>query len=244
VVFNGGICREAKMSKRDFLLVASTATICSTLAFFAGATLTTRPEASRSERAVDAASLATAASNPNDAVAPLEAARPAPVAADSSRSAAATPAGEIQTDSNRINEPTLAARQQKQLGEEFSAFVRNGSHSNPGALTAAVENRFYSEARNQEWAAAREDNIRNLFAANEELNGLDPLDVTCRSKNCQVVLSASTQDEVRTLSEKFMQVATRSDVGMDRKMVAFFPDVTAGRLVFYLSENGNMDLFH
>ena len=67
--------------------------------------------------------------------------------------------------------------------------------------------------------------------------------VACRSKNCQVVLSASSADQARALSETFMQAATSGDVGMQDQAVSFFPDISAGRVVFYLSENGNADLF-
>ena len=41
-----------------------------------------------------------------------------------------------------------------------------------------------------------------------------------------------------------MRAATRNDLGMQDKVVSFFPDISTGRVVFYVSENGNTDLFN
>jgi hypothetical protein len=147
-------------------------------------------------------------------------------------------------DGNEAKDPALVIQRRQELGERFAGLLANGGKPDSRAIGTRVENRFYSEEWNQEWAGTRERNIRTLFDSSEDLSGLTPLQVTCRSRNCQVVLSASTQEQVRLASEKFMQAATRSDVGMKDKVVSFFPDITTGRVVFYLSENGNTELFH
>jgi hypothetical protein len=130
-------------------------------------------------------------------------------------------------------------QQQKEFGELFSGLVDGDADS----VNTKMENRFYAEDWNQAWAGSREQSIRALFETNTALDGMAPLQVTCRSKNCQVVLAATDPQQVRELARKFMQAATRGDVGMRDQVVSFFPDVAAGRLVFYLSENGNTDLF-
>lgn len=231
MLFNGGIGKEAQMSKRDFLLVASTAAISSLLAYLAGANMVSSPEELHCESSAEFAEPPTASKAGNHG---LGAAGALPQ--DSS-----PPGNENRSDDSPAPDPALAIQKQKKLGEQFSSFIKNNQDS--GAINAKIESRFYSEEWNQEWAGTRESQIRTLFEANEDLIGITPLQVTCRSKNCQVVLSASGQDQVRLVSEKFMQAATRGDVGMKDKVVAFFPDISTRRVVFYLSEDGNMDLF-
>jgi hypothetical protein len=219
------------MTRRDFVLVASTAAICSLFAFFAGATLTTAPQAAQGESSAASVKPAPASSEP--AAQALGAA--ATPHRDSSR-----PDSEPPADDRKHQDPGLVIEKQKIVGETFSRLFKSGS---PAAVNARVEERFYSEELNRDWAGNREGNIRSLFLANDDLRGMAPAQVACRSKNCQVVMSVASDTQVQELTQKFMRVATRSDIGMEDKLVSYFPDVAAGRLVFYLSENHNLDLF-
>jgi hypothetical protein len=220
------------MSRRDLLLVASTAAICSLVAYVAGAITTTPPEVLRCESSALNGNRSTALSKPDEAV------QRKPVQQELDAIA-----GGDHADQSPAQDPAVAFQKRQELGERFSRLFNNGGNPDTSVISARVENHFYSEEWNQEWAGSTERNIRTLFDANKDLSGMTPLQVTCRSKNCQVVFSAASQDQVRLVSEKFMQAATRGDVGMKDKVVSFFPDVSMGRVVFYLSENGNTDLF-
>lgn len=226
------------MTRRDFLLVAIATAFGSLVTHFAGANKIAPTEAQYCERnaAVDRAA---ASGKPGDPVR-LAASDEVTGIAASPRQSAPSRDGTTRADDGGAAAPALAFREQQQLEKRFSSLLTD---VRPGALNARIENRFYSEEWNQQWAGDNERNIRTLFEADQDLRGIAPLQVTCRSKNCQVVLAASSQEQVRTLSEKFMQAARRGDVGMKDKIVSFFPDVSTGSLVFYLSENGNTDLF-
>lgn len=220
------------MLRRDLLLVAGTAAISSLLTYLACTTITTPPDAPRYE---------SSAANGNHA---------APVSSHDDKSVVQAhakgvdAAAAMQQDSPQpARDPALAYEKQQEREKQFSNFVASASKQGSGALNAKIETRFYQEDWNKEWAGSKESNIRTLFEASENLNGIAPLQVTCRSKNCQVVLSASNEDQVRQLTQKFMQAASKSDLGMQDKVVSFFPNVSMGQLVFYLSENGNMELF-
>jgi len=230
------------MLRRDFLLVASTAAACSLLAYLTGAITTTPPEVLRCESGASYGNHAAALRTPdgkavqgNTGNQGLDAA--AALQQDSSQSDDGN-----RPDKNTARDAAAAFRKRQELGERFSHLFNRGSSRDSSAISARIENRFYSEEWNQEWAGSKERNIRTLFDTNEVLSGIAPLQITCRSQNCQVVFSASSQDEVRLVSDRFMQAATRGDVGMTDPVVSFFPDVSMGRVVFYLSENGNMDL--
>lgn len=229
------------MSRRDLFLVASTAAVSSLVTYFFCTTMLPSPGAVRTE--------ISAAMNPGaPPISRDERMLATTAATDWPRPAAALPppspqpAGAGQPANSPADDPARAMQSQKRMGEQFSTLFKEGNVPDPGAINAKLENRFYQEEWNQEWAGSREKNIRTLLEADKELGGMSP-QITCRSKNCQVVLPASTQDQAQQLSAKFMQAATRADVGMKDKVVAFFPDISTGRVVFYLSENGNTDLF-
>jgi hypothetical protein len=244
MVFNGGIGKEAQMLRRDILLVASAAVISSLLTYLACTTLTTPPEAVRYERSAANERHVAAPNKPADQPLQIRAETERLDAAKPLQQATTRPDGANRSDSSTAQDPALAFQKRQELGERFSSFFDGGGNPDSGAIGARIENRFYLEEWNQEWAGSKEGNIQTLFNANENLSGITPLQVTCRSRNCQVVLAASSQDQVRLLSEKFMRAATKNDLGMQGKVVAFFPDISTGRLVFYLSENGNTDLFN
>lgn len=231
------------MSRRDFFLVAGTAAICSILAYFAGTSPTTPPDTLRCESNAAQGNHATAPSKTDDSAVQVE------TASQGLDTAAALPQDSSRRDGGNhsskaaAQDPAVAFQTRQELGERFSHLFNGASNRDPSIISTTVENRFYSEEWNQEWAGSKERSIRTLFDANKDLSGMAPLHVTCRSKNCQVVFSASSQEQVRQLSEKFMQAAARSDVGMKDKTVAFFPDISTGRVLFYLSEGGNTDLF-
>jgi hypothetical protein len=241
MVFNGGIGKEAQMSGRDLLLVAGTAAISSLLTYFIGAAITTPTEVLHYERSAAGEDRAAALSTLGDETPRARAGNQELYAANAPLLDAAQRDGAVHTSTKTAQEPAFAVQKRHELGERISSLYSDGS--NPSAVSAKIENRFYSEEWNQEWAGSKERSIRTLIDTSKDLSGLTPLQVTCRSKNCQVVFSASNQDQVRRVSEKFMQVATRGDVDMNDKVISFFPDTSMGRVVFYLSENGNMDLF-
>jgi hypothetical protein len=229
------------MSGRDVFLVAITATISSFLTYSYCTRLTTLPAAASHEIAAGKAEPAPAPSVPRTVV-QVETTRDWPqvrVATQqaSSKQDAATPPGD-----GAPRDRALAYQKEREFGERVTAFI-NAGNPDPQAISARLENRFYLEEWNREWAGDRESSIRTLFEANEVLSGVVPLQVTCRSKNCQVVLSATSLEQVRQLSGQFLQATAKNDLGMNDKMVSFFPDTSSGRLVFYLSENANTDLF-
>lgn len=227
------------MSKRDFILVASTAAITSLLTWFAATSLTTKPDGPRPESRAASAEPVPVPSQSYDHAFPANPVRATAMPADAARQGSSTPVAGTPRD------PTLAFKKQREVGEQMSGFMARQGTADPAAIYARIEARFYAEDLNQEWAGSAEQGIRTLFESNEGLDGMAPLQVACRSKNCQVVLSAPNRDpeQVRLMSEKFMRAATRGDVGMKDKVVSYFPDASMGRVVFYLSENGNMDLF-
>jgi hypothetical protein len=243
MLFNGGIAREARMSRRDFNLIAATAVISSFIAWFAGASLSTSPEAPDLENRAASGEHATFTIRPADQGARVMPGQPEPDSAVQLQRDTSRPEDGGRPDDGKAADMARAVQLQKKFGEQFSRFIEDGGTRDPGAINARVENRFYSEEWNRDWAVSREGSIRTLFVASDELSGIDPLQITCRSRNCQVVLSVSSRDQAQQLAAKVMKAATRSDVGMKDKVVSYFPDVSTGRLLVYLSENGNTDLF-
>jgi hypothetical protein len=228
--------------ERDFLLVAGTAVVSSLLTYLA-CTTSTQPDAHLPEVSATHGIASAPSIRAEDKTIHAEVGGNTPLAADALLQTSSQRNSAARRDSNAAKDPAVAIQGSQELGDRFSILLDNHGKPDSNRISAKIENRFYSEEWNQQWAGSKERSIRTLFDDNEDLSGMTPLQVTCRSKNCQVIFSASDQNQVRMVSEKFMRAATRGDVGMKNKLVSFFPDVSMGRLVFYLSEDGNRDLF-
>lgn len=228
------------MLQRDLLMVAATAIISSSLTYLLVEKRITETPA---KLVAVATSEATDAhlSNPDDK--PAHNGVNTSAVPGISKSGLSHEKNSPAKDISHEQEAVLRFGKQEELKAKFADFFVKQDNMNPSNMNAKIETRFYQEEWDQEWANSRESNILSLFEADENLRDIPPLQVTCRSKNCQVVLSATNQDEVRLLSENFMRIAMGSDIGIQDKVISFFPDISTGRLVFYLSENGNMDLF-
>lgn len=128
------------------------------------------------------------------------------------------------------------------LENKFSTFFSSRADANPNNLNAQVENRFYEEEWNPKWAEHKENKIQTLFNQNKALQNLQPLDITCRSQNCQIILPAGNENQIHEFTTIFMSVAANSDLGMNNQSVSFFSDPASSSLVFYVSENQHESL--
>lgn len=133
-------------------------------------------------------------------------------------------------------------RQQHAIDEFIQLHAKAGSPDS-GALSAGIEERFHQETLDPQWAPDKENEILGVFEKHEGLSAISPLYVTCKSKNCVVALSATGLEQTEPLTRKFFEAMMHSDIGMKNKSISYFPDPATGRLLFYLSDNGNMDLF-
>jgi hypothetical protein len=230
------------MLRRDSLLIVGTASISSLLTYFT-CSVTTPPEAPRSTTSASAEPQVAPPDIVSFETAVPEESKSEPGCEVASRQQAAKPDSDDRSEIRSANDPVLALQKRQELGERFSSLIDNAGHPDSSLVSAKVENRFYAEEWNQEWAGDQERSIRNLVGMNEDLRGVTPPQVTCRSKNCQVIFSASSQEQVQRVTEMFMQAATRGDASKKDRVVSFFPDSSMKRVVFYLSDEGNMDLF-
>jgi hypothetical protein len=147
---------------------------------------------------------------------------------------------------NETNMAKLSPKQFHENKEKLNKFVElraQAEKMTSRELSGIIENQFYQEEIDPAWANEKEKNILDMFKNNESLGSITPLHVNCRSENCQVALPAASEEQINSLSSKFLNAAAESDVGMNNKLVTSFPDPSTGRLVLYVSDDGNMDLF-
>lgn len=145
-----------------------------------------------------------------------------------------TPDDTVATSAAEI---AIKAKLDAELESKFARFFDSREDKDFSNLSAQIENRFYEEEWNPNWAEDKERKIQKLFNHNKQLENILPLDISCRSQNCQIVLPATSAAQILELSTTFMQVATNNDLGMVQQSVSFFPDPASSSLVFYISEN-------
>lgn len=230
------------MLSRDLLLVAVTAAVSSFLTY----TVMERGShnAPSAELSITANENAPEQPSPDDKPILVQAGERPATATDESNDMLQSEEMKNAKEETDIGQQASASLQkQAELERNFAGFFEKKRGIDAGQLNTEIESRFYQEEWNREWAQDRENGIHNLFQADAGLSNISPLHVACRSRNCQVVLPVANQEQAQNLSMKFMEIAAGSDLGMNDKSISFFPDISTGRLVFYLSDNGNMDLF-
>jgi len=123
--------------------------------------------------------------------------------------------------------------------------MRNFLSSHAGGnYNEALQQQYESEEINYDWALQKEDQIYQILNSSEALSYIAPLDVSCRSQNCQVVLPRNDQAQAKELFDSFLNATKASAVdGSPALTASYFSDLDSGELTFYISEAGNSSLF-
>ena len=121
----------------------------------------------------------------------------------------------------------------------FREFVKNAGDD---ALHVISEN-YSLEPIDPEWAGPKENELQALFSSNEVLQDSNPLELSCKSQNCRVVLSSYNEDQAESLYSAFKDEALRGSDENKKQIVTYFSDPNSGEIYLYLSKSTSRTLF-
>lgn len=151
------------------------------------------------------------------------------------------PEGETPAKAEDIDEAIAnRMKRQQKIKEDMRAFISSEREKGNENISAVVENRFYQEEVDEEWASDKESDLSDRFESDEELRGVHPLEITCRSENCKVVLPIESQKNISSISSRLTEKAV--DGEGKESTVYSFPDNATNRLVVYVSKKDGMGL--
>lgn len=132
-------------------------------------------------------------------------------------------------------------RNDKDIQDRINAFRNQLDKLKDASPLQHIQQRYTSEPVDYEWALAKENAILTLFDTSENLHSFMPLDVSCKSKNCQIVLAAGDEQQTDFMYDALLKAVT-SNRNFPDQTVSYFADPAAGQMIVYVSRNGVLDL--
>lgn len=145
------------------------------------------------------------------------------------------------TGANNANEAQQAIIEDLQFAYEkkqnemtsFREFIqRNGD----GVLSLISKN-YDSEPIDPEWARSKEDELLALLETNETLQNTAPLELSCKSKNCRLVLSVQDGNQGESLYNAFRSDALKGSDENKEQVISYFSNPNDKEIHIYLSQN-------
>lgn len=125
---------------------------------------------------------------------------------------------------------------------EISSFRNFVGRTGEDSLNVISEN-YSSEPIDPDWAGPKEDELQTLFSTNEILQKSSPLELSCKSQNCRVVLSFYNEDQAESLYSAFKNEALKGNDENKKQIVTYFSDPSSGEIYLYLSKSTSRTLF-
>lgn len=121
--------------------------------------------------------------------------------------------------------------------------LQNFAQSNKDkSIIEQTQRNYEAEEINYDWAFRKEDSLLSLFNTHKELTSFSPLDVSCKSKNCQLILAAETEEQAQTIYQSFLAAVIKNQ-SHSEQTVSYFTHPGDGHLVMYVSESERSNLF-
>ena len=146
-----------------------------------------------------------------------------------------------QSPESNHSEVSKSAKPVKDAEDQIAAFRSQLDKIKDASPLEFIQNRYASEPLNYEWAVNKESAILSLFDTSENLHTFKPLDISCKSKNCQIILAAGDQQQTDFMYGAMLKAVTAHQ-DSPNQTVSYFSDPAAGQMIIYVSQDGVMDL--
>jgi archaellin len=115
--------------------------------------------------------------------------------------------------------------------------------SQQGNHNQILQGKFDNEEIDYAWSSTQEDKIYNLFDTNPLLNQISPNSVSCKSKNCQIVIPMNDPSQLNKLYSSIRESSIAIDNGQSYESLSYFIEPNSGQLTMYLSRPEHNNLF-
>ena len=144
------------------------------------------------------------------------------------------------TNANNQNNPLPTTEDLQFVYEkrqsEIAAF-REFTERTGNSAASVVSNNYASEPIDPEWARSKEDELLALFDNNETLQNTAPLELSCKSQNCRLILSAHDGNQGESLYSAFKNEALQGSDENKKQVISYFSNPESNEIHIYLSKN-------
>lgn len=147
-----------------------------------------------------------------------------------------------QTNTDKINSNPAApnleemqfAYEKKQA--EIAAF-REFTERAGDNVVSVISNNYNAEPIDPEWARSKEDELLTLLNNNETLRNTTPLELSCKSQNCRLILSAQDENQGESLYSAFKSDALQGSDENKKQVISYFSNPDSNEIHIYLSKS-------
>ena len=115
----------------------------------------------------------------------------------------------------------------------FREFIQRTGDS----VLSVISKNYESEPINLEWARSKEDELLALLETNETLQNSAPLELSCKSQNCRLVLSALDGNQGESLYNAFKNDALKGSDENKKQVISYFNNPNDREIHIYLSKS-------
>lgn len=144
---------------------------------------------------------------------------------------------------NEPQPPKMSLDQLRHQEAQVKSFRENIAAIEGESPLQAVKREYQSQPVDYQWAIQKEEQLLSLFESQASLSKYAPLDVSCKSETCQVVMAAETAQQGKAIYDAFLNANNQQASGKTNTSISYFNDPENGQLVMYTSERGVQALF-
>lgn len=115
----------------------------------------------------------------------------------------------------------------------FRQFIERTGNS----ALSVISNNYDSEPLDPEWARSKEDELLAILDTNKTLQNTAPLELSCKSQNCRLILSAQDGNQGESLYSAFKNEVLQGSDENKKQVISYFNNPDNGEVHIYLSKN-------
>jgi hypothetical protein len=142
---------------------------------------------------------------------------------------------------NNVDQAQSASIEDLQLSYEKKQNEMNYFHEfiqkNGDGVLSVISKNYNSEPIDPAWARSKEDELLALLETNETLQNTAPLELSCKSKNCRLVLSVQDGNQGESLYNAFRSDALKGSEENKKQVISYFSNPNNKEIHIYLSQS-------
>jgi hypothetical protein len=138
-----------------------------------------------------------------------------------------------QAQPTKIEELQFAYEKKQNEIASFREFIERTGDSS----LSVISDNYDSEPIDPVWARSKEDELLALLDTNETLQNTTPLELSCKSQNCRLILSAHDGNQGESLYSAFKNEALQGSDENKKQVISYFSNPNSGEIHIYLSKS-------
>jgi hypothetical protein len=141
------------------------------------------------------------------------------------------------TDASKVNQAQSALEFAYEKKQNEIASFRDFTERTGDSVLSVITKNYDSEPVDSEWARSKEDELLAIMDTNKTLQNVAPLELSCKSQNCRLVLSAHDENQSQSVYSAFKDGVLQGSEENKKQVISYFNSPERGEIHIYLSKS-------